>query len=522
MRERKVRPLHYLNLVSRREFLNSAAAVTTTALASMLGLAGSRARAKEEYDPAFTLVAAENRRNVLFIAVDDLRTELGCYGVKQIQSPNIDSLAERGTVFDHAYCQQAVCSPSRTSLLTGCRPDTTRIYDLQTHFRKHLPDVVTLPQHFKNHGYFTRSVGKIYHGGLDDAQSWSEPPPKAGRPMYHLEENKALVARKRAAAAGKKFPTPSARYNAMTGPAYECADVPDNTYSDGAIADAAIGMLREAKDKPFFIAAGFLKPHLPFVAPRKYWDLYRREDIPPAPNPFPPEDVPRLALTNWGELRAYDDIPNVGTLTDEQALTLKHGYYACVSYTDAQIGRLLDELDRLELRENTVIVLWGDHGWKLGEHGLWCKHTNFENDTLSPLICSAPGQKAQGSHTSALVEFVDIYPSLCELAGLPLPSHLEGLSFAPLLDSPELPWKKAAFSQYPRGKVMGYSMRTDRYRLTRWLKADGSEVARELYDHQNDPQENVNIVDRPGNETLVEKLTKQMQTGWKAAYDRGM
>jgi len=308
------------NLISRREFLDAAATFTATAMVSMLGAAGSRARAKDDYDPAFLMDAAENRRNVLFIAVDDLRTELGCYGVKEIQSPNIDGLAGRGTVFGRAYCQQAVCSPSRTSLLTGCRPDTTRVYNLVTHFRKHLPDVVTLPQHFKNNGYFSRSVGKIYHGGLDDVQSWSEPPPKAGRPMYFLEENKALVARKRTAAAGKEFATPSARYNAMTGPAYECADVPDNTYSDGAIADAAIGMLREAKDKPFFIAAGFLKPHLPFVAPRKYWDLYRREDIPPAPNPFPPEDAPKLALTNWGELRAYNDIPKVGPLTDEQDL----------------------------------------------------------------------------------------------------------------------------------------------------------------------------------------------------------
>ena len=487
------------SLISRRCFLSTLAAATTTALASGLG-------------------AAENRRNVLFIAVDDLRSELGCYGVKEIQSPNIDRLAARGTVFDRAYCQQAVCSPSRTSLLTGCRPDTTKVYDLQTHFRKTLPDVVTLPQHFKSHGYFTQSVGKIYHGGLDDQMSWSEPPPRAGRPMYQLKENQDLVARKTAAAKDKKFATASARYNTMAGPAYECADVPDNAYSDGAIADAAIEMLRRAKDKPFFIAAGFLKPHLPFVAPKKYWDLYRRDDIPMAPNPFPPKDAPKFALANWAELRAYEDIPRIGPLTDDQARTLKHGYYACVSYMDAQVGRVLEELDRLGLRDSTVVVLWGDHGWKLGEHGEWCKHTNFENDTHAPLICSAPGQKASGQHSKALVEFVDVYPSLCEPAGLPLPSHLEGLSFAPLLNEPERPWKKAAFSQYPRsGGIMGYSMRTDRYRLTRWLNRDGSEAARELYDHQNDPQENVNVAERAENKTLVEELTRQMQAGWKAA-----
>lgn len=465
---------------------------------------------------------APSRVNVLFIAVDDLRTELGCYGVPAVQSPNIDRLAARGTVFDRAYCQQAVCSPSRTSLLTGCRPDTTRVYDLQTHFRKTLPDVVTLPQHFKDHGYFTRSVGKIFHGGLDDARSWSKPPARAGRPMYALPENKSLVARKTAAAAGKEFATPSARYNAMTGPAVECADVSDSTYSDGAIADAAIEMLREARDQPFFLAVGFLKPHLPFIAPQKYWDLYDREAIPPAPNPFPPRDVPSIALSNWGELRAYDGIPPQGPLSDEQAQTLKHGYYACVSYMDAQLGRVLDELDRLGLRERTVVVLWGDHGWKLGEHGEWCKHTNFENDTRAPLICAAPGQKSAGRHSAALVEFVDIYPTLCELAGLPSPTHLEGTSFAPLLDAPDRPWKRAAFSQYPRGRgVMGYSMRTDRYRFTRWMNREGEEIARELYDHQSDPQENVNLADRSDTAQRVAELTEQAQAGWQAVREPG-
>jgi len=489
--------------LTRRGFLGVSAAVAATVLAR--GLSAEAA-------------PAGHRMNVLFIAVDDLRNELGCYGVRGIRLPNIDGLAARGTAFDRAYCQQAVCSPSRTSLLTGCRPDTTKVYDLVTHFRAHLPDVVTLPQHFKNRGYFTCSVGKIYHPGFDDELSWSEPPAKASRPMYFLEENRALVARKTAAVAEKKFANPSARSNATKGPAYECADVPDDAYSDGAIADAAIEMLQQAKDKPFFLAIGFLKPHLPFVAPKKYWDLYRRDEIPMASNPYPPQDAPKLALTDWGELRAYEDIPRVGSLTDEQARMLKHGYYACVSYMDAQVGRVLAELDRLGLREHTVIVLWGDHGWKLGEHGAWCKHTNFENDTHAPLLCCSPRQKAPGRHTNGLVEFVDIYPSLCELAGLPLPSHLEGTSFAPLLNAPEQLWKTAAFSQYPRGGgVMGYSMRTDRYRLTRWLNRDGSEAARDLYDHQNDPQEDVNVAERPENKALVEELTKQMQAGWKAA-----
>ncbi len=453
-----------------------------------------------------------SRPNVLFIAVDDLRPELGCYGTEGILSPNIDALAARGTVFDRAYCQQAVCSPSRTSLLTGCRPDTTKVYDLETHLPTTLPHVVTPRQHFKTPGYTTRSLGKIFHGGLDDAASWSEPPAKVGRPMYALDTNRQLVAQKQAAIKGKTFPTASARYSAMTGPAYECADVPDNTYSDGVIADEAISILQQSKDKPFFLAVGLLKPHLPFIAPKKYWDLYDRGAIPMASNPYPPKDVPAIALSTWGELRAYHDIPQVGPLTDDDARTLKHGYYACVSYIDAQLGRILAELDRLGLRDSTVVILWGDHGWKLGEHGMWCKHTNFENDTRAPLVCAAPKQKTIGHHTAALVEFVDIFPTLCELAGLPLPEHLEGDSFAALLDNPELPGEPTAVSQYPRGNVMGYSMRTDRYRFTLWQKRqkDHETVAVELYDHRLDPGENVNIAADPANAALVETLTAQL------------
>lgn len=450
--------------------------------------------------------------NILFIAADDLRPELGCYGVKGILSPNIDALAARGTVFDRAYCQQAVCSPSRTSLLTGCRPDTTKVYDLETHFRENLPDVVTLPQHFKNHGYTTRSLGKIFHGGLDDKPSWSGPPVPVGRPMYALEENKQLVDRKRAETEGKQFRTPSARYNAMTGPAHECADVPDNTYSDGVIADEAIALLHKLKDEPFFLAVGFLKPHLPFIAPKKYWDLYDRNAILPASNPFPPKNAPEIALTTWGELRAYSDIPRIGPLTEDEARTLKHGYYACVSFIDAQLGRILAELERLGLQDNTIVILWGDHGWKLGEHAMWCKHTNFENDARAPLICAAPNQKAPGSHSAALVEFVDIYPTLCELAGLPQPDHLEGDSFAAMLDAPDLPGEPTAISQYPRGNVMGYSMRTDRYRFTLWQKRQaGAEiVAMELYDHENDPVENVNVAGDPANAAIVDELKAQL------------
>ena len=304
---------------------------------------------------------------------------------------------------------------------------------------------------------------------------------------------------------------------------WESPEVADNALSDGMIADNALKLMRELKDEPFFLAVGFVNPHLPFVAPKKYWDLYDPKAIELADNPYAPKEAPKFAMTSWGELRKYHDIPARGPLSDAQARTMIHGYYAAISYVDAQVGRLLDELERLGLAENTIIVFWGDHGWKLGEHGGWCKHTNFELDARVPLIFRMPNQKAAGKTSNALVEFVDIYPTLCDLAKLPLPDGLEGLSAAPLLDQPNLPWKRAAFSQYPRGdsgkKLMGYSMRTDRYRFTRWENRKNPEdvVAIELYDHAKDPDENVNIANDPANADLVRELTQQYLEGWKGA-----
>ena len=287
----------------------------------------------------------------------------------------------------------------------------------------------------------------------------------------------------------------------------------------------AVETLRGMKQNaPFFLAVGFAKPHLPFVSPKKYWDLYDPAKIKLAPNPYHPKGSPEWALTNSQELRNYVGMPADGPIPDDMARRLKHGYYAAVSYTDAQIGKVLDELDRQGLRQNTIIVLWGDHGWKLGEHGEWAKHSNVENDTNAPLLLSAPGMKSAGKSSNALVEFVDIYPTLADLAGLPLPSHLEGASFRPLLDNPDQAWKPAAFSQYPRGqRIMGYSMRTDRYRLTVWLaRSDHSKVeAVELYDHQTDPQENVNIAAEPANANLVKGLMAQWRKGWQGAKPPG-
>ena len=390
--------------------------------------------------PSWSLLsAAEIRPNILFIAVDDLRPELRCFGAEHIISPHIDKLAATGTAFLRAHCQQAVCSPSRTSLMTGLRPDSTKVWDLDTHFRKAVPDVVTLPQHFKTHGYHAVSMGKIYHGGLDDAPSWSEKPLNVSGSRYILPENLQLIKDKHKAAKAKGL-TGKNLSRAARGPATECADVPDEDYTDGAIAKLAmqtLGKLKE-KDQPFFLAVGFANPHLPFNSPKKYWDLYDREKITLASNRFPPKNAYEGALAGSGEIRVYEGIPRKGSIPDDQARELRHGYYAAVSFIDACVGRVLDELDRLGLAENTIVVLWGDHGWKLGEHDEWCKHSNVHLDTHSPLLIRAPDRKSTGTPSKALTEFVDIYPTLCDLAGLEKPAHLEGDSLAPLLDKPDL------------------------------------------------------------------------------------
>jgi len=463
----------------------------------------------------FGTCRAADRPNILFIASDDLRPELGCYGVKHIKSPNIDRLAARGTVFLRAYCQQAVCSPSRTSLMTGLRPDSTKVYDLTTHFRKFCPDVVTLGQNFKNQGYYCVSMGKIYHGGLDDPPTWSEPARKPRNGAgYVSRENTQLIARKRAEGRRQGLKGRALSRKAHGAP-YERGEVADNEYFDGALAELGVATMRELKKKhePFFLAVGFHKPHLPFNSPAKYWAMYPYDKVRLPENPFPPKGVTPFSLTNWGELRAYEGIPKKGDLTEQQTRILRRAYYACVSFTDANIGMLLDGLDENELTENTIVVLWGDHGWKLGEHDSWCKHTNFELDTHAPLIIRAPGQKAPGGTTRALVEFVGIYPTLCELAGIKTPWHLEGASFAKYLDEPDAPSPPAAFSQYPRGRVMGYSIRTDRYRLTVWKdKKTGAVKATELYDHVEDPAENVNLAAAPGHQAVIAKLRKQLES----------
>ena len=459
--------------------------------------------------------------NVLFIAVDDLRPELGCYGAAHMKTPHLDRLASQGMLFERAYCQVAVCNPSRSSVLSGTRPDTTGVLDNQHFMRPNMPDVISLPQQFKNHGYTSLSLGKIFHHSErepgDDPQSWSEPSWYHGEPFKHWFTQESLEYVKQL----KALPKAQQPKKLRAAP-FEAADEPDASYPDAQTAAKAIETLQrlKAEAKPFFLGVGFVKPHLPFTCPQKYWDLYPETSIQLAANAQRPKAAPEPAFHNNYELRSYGTVPENGPISDAMALKLIRGYRACVSFMDAQLGRVLAELDRLGLRENTLIVLWGDHGYHLGENGLFTKMTNFEQGTRVPLLVSNPGMKTAGKRTRALVELVDLYPTLAQLCDLPLPKHLEGTSFAPLLENPDQPWKKAAFSQYLRtGKPphTGRSLRTDRWRYTEWHDLKGKPTGVELYDELKDPQETVNLANDPTHAQTVKQLAAQLQSGWKAA-----
>lgn len=458
---------------------------------------------------------SDARPNILFIMVDDLRPELGCYGKRHVISPNIDRLATRGLVFERAYCQEAACMSSRFSLLSGCRPDTARIWTNQD-VRKQLADKVFLPRHFKEHGYHSVGMGKIAHNGWEDEACWSDPHwlPANYPYEYRTRAGRALVEtmQREAAAAGNPDPFRNVPEKIRRGLPFESLDVADNALGDGQLADQAIAILNRIGDAPFFLALGFLRPHLPFVAPRKYWDLYDPAALPLPTTSTPPDGAPALATNGLRELREqYQQVPSKGPVPRDLARRLMHGYCACVSYVDAQIGRVLDELDRLEMTDRTIVVLASDHGFHLGELGIWGKATNFEAATRSTLIIRAPRMKARGS-TKSLVEFVGIYPTMCDLAGLPHPDHLEGTSFAPLLDQPGLDLFQAALSQYPRGQHMGRSVRTDRYRFTEWAQQENGEVvASELYDHHDDPDETKNLAQRPQHARLIGDLARQLR-----------
>jgi iduronate 2-sulfatase len=459
---------------------------------------------------------SKHKPNVLFIAADDLRCNLGCYGDTLVKSPNLDRLARRGVTFEWAYCQQALCNPSRASLLTGRRPDSLGIWNLETHFRQVIPDIVTLPQWFKRHGYFTQNIGKIFHNWRQDdfkgdPASWSVPA------VMHYGthgSDKAVV----------DGPLPP---NLAKDRTTECRDVPDEAYFDGRIAAKSVEALRELKalGQPFFLAVGFWKPHSPFNAPKRYWDLYDRERVPLPAHPQPPKDVPEIALHNSREI--------LGTkgrkLSKDAVREIRHGYLAAISYLDAQVGKVLDELDRLDLTDNTVVVFWADHGYHLGEKSLWAKTSNFELDARVPLIIAAPKLKTAHRKTEALAELLDLYPTLAELCGLPEPEGVQGRSLVPVLKNPEAKVKDAAFTQHPRpayykGRpdVMGYSVRTARYRYTEWRDWEtGKTVARELYAHDKDPAETRNIAGMAEMKGVVAELSRRLPRSLRLGTNSG-
>ena len=432
--------------------------------------------------------------NILFIAVDDLRPELGCYGESLIQSPNIDKLAAEGTRFDRSYCNIPVCGASRASLMTGLRPARNRFLTYLTWADKEAPGISTIPKHFRDNGYHTISNGKIFHHDTDASDSWDEIwHPKSSINSwldYALPENIA------ADTLGNIWGAPVER-----------ADIADSGYNDGKTAEKVIQDLIKLKeqDKPFFLAAGFIKPHLPFNAPEKYWAIYDGKVSLPDNN-YPPENAPKESFHTFGELRAYRGVPEIGPVTDEMALELIHGYYACVSYTDAQIGLILDALVDLELEESTIVILWGDHGWNLREHGLWCKHCNYETSLHTPMIVKVPGTK-QVKSTMEIVEYVDIYPTLCDLAGLDLPLHLQGNSFKELLFDPTATSDGVAICQW----YAGITTIRENWFYTEWVDDDDQEYARMLYDHRTDPDENVNISEQDENQAVIDALSEEMR-----------
>ena len=441
----------------------------------------------------------EKKLNVLFIAVDDLRPQLGSFGVNGVISPNIDRLAAMGTIFPEAYCNIPVCGASRASILTGLRPTINRFLSFDTRIDEQAPGVTTLPGYFKANGYYTITNGKVAHHKGDCIGAWDEEwRPKGPGRNFLIPENAAMDA-----------------VEGQRGPAWENADVPDSAYHDGKIALKAISDLKRLKEKgqPFFLAVGFKKPHLPFNAPTKYWDMYDPEKIRLADNPFKPEKAPDQAMHNFGELRNYSGIPQEGPVSDSVALNLRHGYHACVSYMDTQLGLVLDELERLDLADNTIIVLWGDHGWNLGEHGLWCKHCNFHTSINAPLIVAAPGFKG-GQKALTRAEFVDIYPTICELAGLPFPGHLQGKSFVSVLDDPNSSHKDFALSKW----YNGLTIVKDQFHYTEWRNKDDSLYARMLYDHNTDPHENVNVVDEEKYQEDIAVLSAIMKANRGEGY----
>lgn len=448
---------------------------------------------------AGSLLAQDSRAprlNVLFICADDMNTGLGCYGHALVKSPNVDRLAARSLKFDRAYCQFPLCNPSRSSLMTGLRPESTKVLENKTFFRAIHREIITLPQHFRKNGYFVSRIGKMFHygvpaqigtDGMDDPVSWDRVVNPKGRDKDDEKDVINLV---------------PANKNIGGSLTYMVAKGTDDEQTDGLIAAEAVRQLEEKRDAPFFLAVGFFRPHVPCIASKEDFDLYPQERL----------SLPSASRTGIPPMATATVMPPNYGLGERELLPMIQAYYASTTLMDKQVGKLLDALDRLKLADRTVIVFWGDHGWNLGEHGMWQKMCLFEESARVPLLLAAPGMKARGQSTGRLAELVDVYPTLADLCGLPMnPAH-EGTSLRPLLDDPQRAWKKAAFTQVTRGDKMGWSVRTERWRYTEW---DGGAAGAELYDHDSDPRETRNLAADPAQGKTVEELKSLLAGGWK-------
>ncbi len=487
--------------------------------------------------------------NILFISIDDLRPVLGAYGDTVAITPNLDLLADEGMTFRQAFCQSAVCAPSRASLMTGLRPDSTRVWHLGDKFREINPETVTMPQYFSQFGYHTVNIGKIFHNYMPDSISWDEPdlrPARYVRPewlgrdgetFYISEEVNKSQEIKRDSLLNLQPVRYADGWN--TGPAWEAADVHDTLYYDGAQTELAKKTLTRLAEmeKPFYLGLGYFRPHLPFAVPKKYWDMYDPDEIPLATNSEIPEGAPLWTMNSMYELRHYDGFSHIRhptssyRMSEDTSRILKHGYYASVSYVDALLGDLLTHMKELGIYENTIIIVWGDHGWKLGDHNSWGKMTNYNIDLQVPIIVRYPGQKMTGVQTFAITELIDMFPTLCELAGIEVSDYMQGTSLVPLLNDPNLPWKKAAFSQFHRrprvaadgGRYMGYSINTLEFHYIEWFTWDhvsgskGDYVTAELCDRLNDPYESINVAQKEEYIDVIGKLSTQLADGWRKA-----
>ncbi|MEO1011489.1 MAG: sulfatase [Bacteroidota bacterium] len=443
--------------------------------------------------------------NVLFISIDDLRPELNAYGQSQIVSPNIDRLAAEGTLFKRAYCNVPVCGASRASLLTGTYPTPSRYTDYKTRVDMEAPGIITLPEHFKNNGYYTSAIGKIFHHPDDGKRSWSKETYRPDYPRTNAQQElwRDYQSPENLGTREQELPLGGA------GPAWEAGEVHDTVYYDGKTTKLALKELEKLaeQEQPFFFGIGYIRPHLPFNAPKKYWDLYDPNEIELANNHYFPKDAPEDAKYNFPELRSYANISNDTTLIPlDQARKLKHGYYACVSFIDAQVGMVVDKLKELGVYDNTIIVLWGDHGWHLGEHTLWTKMSCFQNALRSTLIIKSPDLEG-GSPSESLVSYVDIYPTISDIAGLELPDHLVGKSLTPILKDPVAEVNPHIFARWKNGETI----KNDRFAYTQYYDKSGNIKSSMLFDHTNDPAENTNVVHKDAYQDTIMALRTELE-----------